>query len=530
LPQDVGYRWRRLKGQIREEFMLKVLANGAAVLAWTVAAGTMAQAVDGRGGDLVVTQSLEIASLDPLFGSAIGNDRTVLNLFYENLFVIDPEGDLIPRLATDWTMAEDGLSLTANLQAGVRFSDGEPFDAEAVKANIDRVVAQRGTSRMTTLASVIAGAEVIDNDTVKINFERKTGTALSILASEAAMMVAPTALDDPEALRRNPVGTGPFVFKDWQGGFRLAATANPNYWDKGPDGQQLPYLDSVTVRFIADTATSIVEVQSGAAQISDRIQTRDFARVTADPALGLNPNPTEICQFLVFNNSGEPFADNLKLRQAIAAAINPAQIEKVISGGLGKVNPTWVPQSSWEFTADLPVPEYNVAKAKQLYAESGHKGPLTLSIIQRDPDTQISQLIQAQLAQAGITVEIEVLEREAWLEKTRARKHELALLRGNNPLTDPDMRFSGYYLPDSGGNYSAIRDEELIAQVRAAEAETDIEKRKVIYADIQKRLLENAYEVYLSGAPAAEILRKEVSGFQTELVGSWLLGQVRLSD
>ena len=283
-------------------------------------------------------------------------------------------------------------------------------------------------------------------------------------------------------------------------------------------------------RFISDTSTAITEVQSGSAQIADRIQTRDFARIEGDPDLKLNPNPGQISQFVVFNNSGAPFDDNLELRQAVAAAINPAQIEQVISLGLGRVNPTWVPVSSWEYTADLPTPTPDPERAAELYAESGHDEPLIMSIIQRDPDTQIAQLIQAQLAQAGIPMEIEVLEREAWLDKTRGRRHEMALLRSTAPLTDPDMRFSGYYLPDSGGNYSAIQDEELIAQVRAAESETDFEERKRIYADIQRRLLENAYEAYLFSRPAAEVLRTEVDGFRTELVGSWMLDEVSLSN
>ena len=503
---------------------------GALAAAMTLGGDAIAQEDEARGGDLVVTQDIEIASLDPLYGSAIGYDRTVLNLFYDNLFIIAPGGELVPRLATDWAMDEDGLSLTANLREGVVFADGTPFDADAVVANIERLVEQRDTSRMTTLASVIAGAEAVDEDTVRINFERASGTAMSVLASEAGMMVSPAALENPDALRRNPVGTGPFLLEEWQGGFRLTARANPDYWAKGPEGEDLPYLDTVTVRFIADTSTAIVEAQSGSAHIIDRIQTKDFDRVEGMPELRLNPDPSQISQFLVFNNSGEPFADDLALRQAVVAAVDPAQVEQVVSRGRGRVNPTWVPASSWEYTEDLTTPVHDAERARELYAQSGHEGPITLSIIQRDPDTQIAQIVQAQLAEAGIPLEIEVLEREAWVEKTRARQHELALLRSTAPLTDPDMRFSGYYLPDSGGNYSAIRDEALIHAVRDAETETDVETRKEIYAGIQQMLLDNAYEVYLFSRPAAEVLREKVSGFDTELVGSWLLDEVRLSE
>lgn len=483
-----------------------------------------------HGGDLIATLDIEIASLDPLFGSAVGYDRTTLNLFYENLFILDADGNFEGRLASDWQLADDKLSMTFNLQKGVTFSDGTPFNAEAVKANIDRIVSDREASRATTLASAIAGADVVDEHTVRINFGRQSGSVLSVLATEAGMMVSPKALADPEALRRNPVGTGPFILEGWQGGFELSATRNTNYWRTDDEGNQLPYLDSITFKFISDTSVAIVEAQSGSVHIADRIQARDFERVQAMDGLTLNPRPSQITQALVFNNSAEPFGDNLKLRQAVVAAIDPERVEKVVSNGLGRANPTWVPNTSWEYTQDLPTPVYDVEKARTLFEESGHEGPLTLSIIQRDPDTQVAQIVQAMLAQAGITLDIEVLEREAWLDKTRGRRHELAQLRSTAPLADPDIRFSGYYLPDSGGNYSAIQDDVLIEMVKKAEAETDFAVRKQVYADIQKRLLENAYEVYLFARPAAEIIRDEVKGFKTELVDSWLLDEVYLEQ
>lgn len=501
---------------------------GAGVLAAGLAGDAAAQGTPG--GDLTATLDIEIASLDPLFGSAVGYDRTTLNLFYENLYILDAEGAFVPRLATEWSVAEDGLSATFDLREGVTFHDGTPFDAAAVKANIDRLVAEGDNSRTTTQASAIAGAEVTGPMQVRIDFERRSGSVLSILAGEAGMMVSPAALADPETLRRNPVGTGPFVLDDWQGGFRLSASRNSDYWRDDFEGQDLPYLDSVTLRFISDTSVAIVEAQSGAVQIADRIQDRDFERVQADPALTLNPRASQITSFMVFNNSGPPFQDNPELRRAVVVAIDPARVEQVISSGRGRVNPTWVPHTSWEYTEDLPVPTPDPDMARELYAQSGHEGPLVLSIIQRDPDTQIAQVLQALLGQADIPMEIEVLEREAWLDKTRGRQHEMALLRSTAPLADPDIRFGGYYLPDSGGNYSAIQDDMLTQMVQDAEAETDFEARKSLYADIQARLLENAYEAYLFARPSAEVIRAEVKGFDTELVNSWRLEEVWLNQ
>lgn len=483
----------------------------------------------GRGGVLKVASMVEPASLDPLNGSAIGKDRGALNLFYENLVYLDYEGSLQPQLAESWMLAPDGLSVDFVLHKGVRFHDGTSFDALAVKANIDRLTADVERSTATRLASAVKGAEVLSEHRVRIHFERVSGAVMSVLASEPGMMVSPKALDNERSLRRAPVGTGPFVLDQWVGGFKIRAQSNPNYWRRGRDGELLPYLDGVEIRFMADTSAMIFEAQVGTLDVTDILLAKDFERVQREPGLTLNPYPQQISHFLAINNQSSSLAENEILREAISLAINRGQIEAIISKGAGRVNPTWVTHADLAYDATLRAQTSDKSMARALYQESDFAENLVLSIIGRDPDRTIAQIIQAQLAEADIPLKIEVLEREAWLNKTRAPSHDLALLR-SSPASDPHVRFSAYYLPGSLGNYSAINDQFIITQIEKAEALIDADSRREEYAAIQEYLLGRTMEIYLFSRPSAEAIRDHVKGLIVESVGSFNFSETYLAQ
>lgn len=461
-----------------------------------------------------------VSSLDPAFGTGPSVDRNFLNLFYDNLFFIGADGELVPALAESWAFNEAGDVLTATLRQGVTFHDGAPFNANAVKFSLERVVDPAiNTAHAADLAD-LDSVVVIDPYTVEIHLKQATGVIISMLATEAGMIVSPNGT--PETLRRNPVGTGPFRFTEWIEGNRLAAAKNPDYWMLGADGQNLPYLDAVDLQITTDTTVKILAAQSGSALLTDSIQVKDFEAIAADPKLTLAPNMQAIQQWFAFNTSKPPF-DNKDLRDAVLYAIDRAAIAKVIAMDYGFLTPTIILPTDWIFDGSLPMVTHDPAKAQEALARSGFTGEIEISLIQRDPDQQIAQLLQAQLLQAGIRAQLKSSERQAWIDSVLNKQHQIGLLQINQPRVDPHATFGPTFGRDAGFNWSAVADEELFNLVDEARVAADRNERKRLYVAIQQLLLDKSYYGFLFARPIADVVSKRLLGLDREGNGNWRL-------
>lgn len=257
-----------------------------------------------RGGTLRVALDMDPAVLDPILSDAQNRDRNIFNLFYENLIRLDGH-KIVPVLAESWTFGPDGKSITFRLRAGVQFHDGTPFDAAAVKTNLDRAASPQTNPRTAGDLADIAGVEVIDPLTVRISLKQPSGVVVANLAGAVAMMVSPRALASPEDLKRKPVGTGPFRFASWQNDI-ITTERFDGYWGHDPEGGKLPYLDGVVLRFIRASAVKIVEARSGNIDLADGIQTKDFAQIEREPSLQLSENPQGVHQYIAFNVTRPP--------------------------------------------------------------------------------------------------------------------------------------------------------------------------------------------------------------------------------
>jgi peptide/nickel transport system substrate-binding protein len=489
------------------------------LLPW-VGSGSLTQEIK-RGGHLNAIVTLETASLDPVFGNAPGSDRNFYNLFAENLVFQNSRGEIEPMLATSWEWGGDGKSITFKLRDGVKFQDGTPFDAEAVKFNFDRVIDPAVKARAAQYVVDLASTEVIDPLTVRVNLKQPSGAFLSILANEAGSIISPTAVRTMGAdFARKPVGTGPFVITSWTSG-KVDAERFKDYWRKAPDGNPLPYLDKVTVRVNSNTSVKIVELKGGSAQLGDAIQVKDFEQVENDRNVVLLDNIQGITQYITFNNQKPPFGPNIELRKAITHAINRQAVERAVSRGTGVVQTAFEPPNSWAWSKELGGHTFDVALAKEAYAKSGHKGPLTMIVVQRDPDVQIAQILQSMLKGAGIDLKIEVLERTAFVEKALSYNYELALLRNLGPLPDPDMTFASFFGRNAAQDFAGIKNPEIWDLVDKARGQIDREARKKDYIKIQQTILDNYWQAYLFWRPTKDIARKELQGFEREFNGGW---------
>lgn len=496
----------------------------------TAAVGSMAQAAEPvRGGRLTAAMSTEPASLDPIFGNAPSVDRKIFNLLYENLITLDAKGEPQLQLAQSWTIAPDQRSVTFVLRDGIKFHDGTTLDAEAVKFSIERTIDKALNSPHASSLAAVSSVDVLDPKTARVNLNTPSGAVIAALASEAGTIVSPTAVKkDGKAFARNPVGTGPFRFVEWLGADRITVKASDSYWRKAADGKPLPYLDEVVIRFIANSAVKIVEVKSGSVQLGDDIQIKDFEDLEKTPGLKLLDLSVGIHQWMAFNVTKPPF-DNKDLRLAVTYGVNRDALNKVIAKGYGTVAPTLVAPTEWVFDAGLPAARHDPVKAKEHLARSGFTGQITLSVIQRDPDTQIAQLVQAMLREIGLKLNVEVLERQAWVDKVLAKNFEAGLLRINTPRPDPDLTFGATFGQTAGANWAGLKDEALFKAVAAGAGTLDRDARRPHYVEAQRILLDNAYYAFFFTRPIREVASARLNNLKNELSGAWILSEAWLT-
>ena len=345
------------------------------------------------GGTLVVAIPGDIAGTDPALVSDASSSY-VLQQIVETLVTLKPgTGDtLVPGLAEKWTVSDDGKTYTFTLRTGVKFSDGTDFNAAAVKFNFDRwlnlpksYVDAGLTFYPDTVIGRGATANVVsttapDPATFTVTLKAPNSAFLIQLTLTPFGISSPKALTDGKA--SDPVfknnlyanggppaatGTGPFMFKEWLAGDHVSLVKNPNYWNAAAGG---PYLDGITYKPIADPTATLNALQSGDVDISQTLAPVDVPTAKADTKLQYYDRGSACNTGVVaMNQKFKPF-DNLKIRQAVAYAINRQALVDAFFGETGVVLKGWAPPGT-KFANDLDVPAYDPEKAKSLIAESG---------------------------------------------------------------------------------------------------------------------------------------------------------------
>ncbi|MDE1993621.1 MAG: ABC transporter substrate-binding protein, partial [Rhizobiaceae bacterium] len=426
-------------------------------------------------------------------------------------------------------VSPDGQSITFKLRSGVVFHDGTVFDAAAVKYNFDRVIDPSVKAFAHIFVENLTSTEVVDPQTVKVNFKGASGALLAALTGPAGMIVSPTAAKaEGDKFTDHPVGTGPFEFVNWAPADHVEVKRFDKYWKHDATGQPLPYLDGVLTRDITNSAVKLVELRSGNVQLGDIVQEKDYDTIKRDPNLELLQNPVGISQYLSFPVEKAPWTD-VKLREAITDAINPAVLSKVTTGGAGTLLATFETPASWAFDSSLKPHTYDPKKAAELYKESGHQGPINMIIGNRDVDIKIAQVIQSELAAIGIKMTIEVLERQAFFDKGINQKYDLMLQRTAMPLPDPDMLYSSAYGANASVNYAGIKDPDIVKAVEDARAAKDQPTRKQLYSKIQGILLDKYYQVFFFWRPNQGVRRKRLNDVELDYMGDWRLDHASFS-
>jgi len=478
-----------------------------------VPAGSSAQV---SGGTVTYAAGADPDRLDP--ANAESNPAEAMNrMMYENLAKFDEKLKIVPGLAEKWEQSKDGLTWTFFLRKGIKFHDGTPFNAEAVKTFVERMIGPEKPSRAGLYTPFVKSVEVVNDSTVKIVLKSPFAFFLNNIAHSASGIISPTALKTlGKDIARKAAGTGPFKFVEWVHGDHLTMVRNDDYWGGKP------YLDKIIVKTVKEDSARVMMLQSGDAQLIVRIPPEDIPRLEKEKAVKLDTTETLRVLYIGINCAKKPFTD-VRVRQALNHAVDKEAIVKSIYQGRALVSNGIVAPLA---TGYFPVQgySYDPDKAKKLLAEAGFpngfKAKLWTPQGRYPKDFEMAQAVQQQLKKVGVDCTLDTMEWAAYLAATRKppqeNQSELFLL-GWAP-SSAEARWILYPLCSTeqwvpqGNNrffYSNKEFDGLVDKFTSATSKAEMDKN-----------LKAAQELLNKEAPNINILvTKETIGYSSKLKG-----------
>jgi peptide/nickel transport system substrate-binding protein len=423
--------------------------------------------------------------------------RVVMTSICDKLVDIAPDGSIVPMLATSWDTAADGKAITFRLRPGVRFHDGEPFDAAAVKFSLERALTLPDSRRKSEI-SAITQVEVLDPLTVRIDMATPFSPLLAQFADRAGIMVSPKAAQAlGDQFGNKPVCAGPYRFVERVPQDRIVLERFADYWDKDRYAIQkvvfLPMPDA-TVRF--------ANLRAGQLDMIERIAPTDLDSLRGSSKLASASITGLGYQGITFNvaNGGRannPFGQDKRVRAALDLALDRNVLNEVANNGAFKVGNQPQPPSNFYYDQDLSVPGRDVERAKALLKEAGVVNPtLTLLVPNADADRQAAEIIQSMAKEAGIEVKIELTEFITMLQRAREGAFDADYV-GWSGRIDPDANIHtllGCNVPGNDGHYCNPEVDRLLQEARLT---SDRAARKRAYDGVMRILLDERPIIYL---------------------------------
>jgi len=449
-------------------------------------------------------------ALDPTISRAYVG-RLVFAAFCDKLFDVTPDLKIVPQLATGYQWAPDHRSLQIALRPGVKFHDGEPLDAEAVRFNIERHLSTPGSFRKSEIGEV-KSVDVVNALTVRLNLSQPLVPLLAALTDRAGMMVSPKAARAlGDKLGTRPVCAGPYRFVERVAQGRIVGERFADYWDKASI-----HIDRVEFVPITDSTARLASLRSGDLQMMERVSPTDLAEVRADSRLKVVGVPELGYQMIPLNVNNGPrgklLGTDARVRQAIDLAIDRETLIKTVFNGEYIAGNQFVSPASPYYNARLPVRARDVARARQLLREAGQPNLTFTLIVPPERDRQeVAQIIQAMLAEAGITLNLQTQENVTMLQNGRKGDFD-AYFTFWSGRPDPDGNVFSFSTCNGAQNDSHYCNADVDALLTRA--------RQVAEPAERKRLYDQATEVMLRDLPRLILWHRRVfTGYSGRLQG-----------
>lgn len=501
------------------------------------------------GGTLVYGRGADSVSLDPI-NVTDGESIRVTHNIYETLLEYDHNLELQPKLATEYSSSEDGLTWTFQLREGVKFHDGTDFNADAVVFNFERWMDPENPYHEGDFPyypflyggfkgdenHLIESVTATDEHELEIVLKRKTAPFLSYLAISMFGIASPAAIEQYGAgIGENPVGTGPFKFEEWNRNNTITLSKNEEYWMEGK-----PYLDQVIYQVIPENSARLNALQTGEIDIVDGMNASDTTIVEDTDGMELIKRPSFNIGYMAFNMEKEPFDDPL-VRKAINMAIDKEEIVDAFYNGLADPATSPLPPSLWSHDESLEKYDYNVEEAKKLLAEAGYEDGFTTELhTMSNPrpylpePVKIAEAIQSDLAEIGITAEIVSSEWATYLEDTKNGKHSMAMYGWTGVMADPDNflypNLSKTNAEVPAQNIAFYKSDEFTSLITEARETIDQDKRTELYQEAQQLFQEDTPWVMLAYTTPPLAQSDYVEGYNPHPMSNDLMTDVYLSN
>jgi peptide/nickel transport system substrate-binding protein len=442
---------------------------------------------------------------------------TVLEHIHETLFEMSTEGELQPLLAESIEPGDEPQTFIIKLRQGISFTDGTPFDATAVKANLDYVLDAENAAPFRFLINRIEEVVVVDDYTVQINLSSDFAPLAAHLSHGALAMVSPAALDQgADFLASNAIGTGPYVLSNWARDEAVTLQRNPDYWGEPAN------IDTVVFKVVKEDGARLIEVEAGTADIAVRVPPAEAERLAANPNINIEVTPGLRTIYIFFNVTQEPF-DDVRVRQAVNYAVDVESIVRDLFENAALESRAPFAPPIFGYAAQTPYSRDPV-KARELLDEAGL--PEGSTVVLYHPtgryiqDALVADAVRSQLREVGLNVELRTLEWPQYVPFVRAEapdnEVQFAMLGWGTPTMDADYAlyalFHSSEIPP-GFNGAFYQNPEVDALLDAARTNPDPAAREAAYAEAIEIIWNDAPWLFLYSEVQLTAIRTNVEGF-----------------
>ena len=481
------------------------------------AAPTNAPAAQPRsGGTLQFGQAVEIAAggangPSPLDGHYItAAPLSAIWLGYDTLIHYDNNFQPQPMLAESWDISKDLKQLTFHLRKGVTFHTGREFTSDDVKYNLLRVRQPNVGTQFTNMSKWFTGVDTPDKYTVVLTSDQPRPAMFDLF--ELLNMVNKDITESPDVTTTSG-GTGPFKFVEYVQGDHIRWTKNPNYWMSGR-----PYLDEVVVHFIGDVQSMVVQLEGGSLQAIDSPPARDAARLKQDTNYHVLLNDLSGQYWIAVLNTTGGATQNKQVRQALNYAIDRQRFVDTALFGLGEVEDLpWLSSSPAYDATKKTHYTFDLDKAKSLLAAAGQT-TIALDFVYNSVVPEIvtfGQILQADLAKIGVTVNLKGVERAVYNDLTSKFQYGMLMSTSGFANLDPTTLplVSRYWDPNN--NIAGMNDNaDYKQQLAAASTESDATRRKSMLSSLNDLILDESFSLAISPAKHVTATRANVNGLR----------------
>ena len=457
------------------------------LIRWCLAAVLAIAPMAAFADEITIVIGSEPTTLDP-HAADDGGEKAVNDNVFETLMVRDTEGNLGLGLAAEWPTQVDPTTWEFRIKPGISFHNGEALDAAAVAFSVERMIDPELNSEQLSYFSTFAGAEVVDDLTVRI---RTAGPDPILPARMYYFMIAPPEASQNEDFAQSPIGSGPYKFVSWDRGNQIVLEADPNYRDGAPE------ISRVTYRFIEEPGTRLSTLLAGEVDLVTNLLPEFMGQVPQAASMRGLEHP-----MVLLNADGGITADR-RVRQALNYAIDKEALASALFEGQAQVEqgqllgPTY-----FGFNEDISAYPYDPERARALLAEAGAEGG-SITLVSTAgrwlKDRELTEVIAGYWSAAGLDVDVQIYEFDEYLQRLfrsedGTRSDAIFIVSGNE-LLDADRSFSAYLAPSGFGSSNSIA--QMEEWISSARTETDLEARQAIYEDVVEFAHEEALLTFL---------------------------------